>query len=111
MRGQDAISLQGAAGRSPAPASSPVAALTLDVDGDGQAASPPAATARSTPSSRRSAKLYPHTATLQLYQVNAVTEGTDAQAEVTVRLEENGRTVTGKALGHRHAGGRRPRPM
>ena len=44
-----------------------------------------------------SARLYPHTATLQLFQVNAVTEGTDAQAKVTVRLEENGRTVTGKA--------------
>src|SRR6201994_145120 len=41
--------------------------------------------------------LYPHTATLQLFQINAVTEGTDAQAAVSVRLEENGRTVTGKA--------------
>jgi 2-isopropylmalate synthase len=40
---------------------------------------------------------YPHTATLQLFQINAVTEGTDAQASVSVRLEENGRTVTGKA--------------
>jgi 2-isopropylmalate synthase len=40
--------------------------------------------------------LYPHTAGLQLYQVHAVTEGTDAQATVSVRLEENGRTVTGK---------------
>jgi 2-isopropylmalate synthase len=41
--------------------------------------------------------LYPHTATLQLFQINAVTEGTDAQASVNVRLEENGRSVTGKA--------------
>ena len=41
--------------------------------------------------------LYPHTATLQLFQISAVTEGTDAQATVTVRLDENGRTVTGKA--------------
>jgi 2-isopropylmalate synthase len=40
---------------------------------------------------------YPHTATLQLFQISAVTEGTDAQAQVSVRLEENGRTVTGKA--------------
>ncbi len=40
--------------------------------------------------------LYPHTASLQLFQVHAVTEGTDAQATVSVRLEENGRTVTGK---------------
>ena len=41
-------------------------------------------------------ELYPHEATLQLYQVHAVTQGTDAQAEVTVRLEENGRTVNGQ---------------
>jgi 2-isopropylmalate synthase len=40
---------------------------------------------------------YPHSATLQLFQINAVTEGTDAQATVSVRLEEDGRTVTGKA--------------
>jgi 2-isopropylmalate synthase len=38
----------------------------------------------------------PHTARLQLYQVHAVTEGTDAQAEVTVRLEESGKTVNGQ---------------
>jgi 2-isopropylmalate synthase len=42
-------------------------------------------------------ELYPHTAQLQLFQVHAVTEGTDAQATVSVRLEENGRTVTGRA--------------
>lgn len=41
-------------------------------------------------------KLFPHEAKLQLYQVSAVTEGTDAQAEVTVRLEENGKTVNGQ---------------
>jgi 2-isopropylmalate synthase len=40
--------------------------------------------------------LFPHEASLQLYQVNAVTEGTDAQAGVTVRLEENGRSVNGQ---------------
>ena len=34
---------------------------------------------------------------LQLYQVHAVTRGTDAQAEVTVRLEEDGKTVNGHA--------------
>ena len=39
--------------------------------------------------------LFPHAANLQLYQVHAVTGGTDAQAEVTVRLEENGKTVNG----------------
>ena len=42
-------------------------------------------------------ELMPHNATLQLYQVSAVTHGTDAQAEVTVRLEENGRTVNGQS--------------
>jgi 2-isopropylmalate synthase len=41
-------------------------------------------------------QLYPHTATLQLFQVHAVTQGTDAQAEVTVRLEEEGRTAHGQ---------------
>ena len=40
-------------------------------------------------------RLFPHNARLQLYQVHAVTGGTDAQAEVTVRLEEDGRTVNG----------------
>ena len=39
--------------------------------------------------------LFPHEAALQLYQVR-VTEGTDAQAEVSVRLEESGKTVTGQ---------------
>jgi 2-isopropylmalate synthase len=40
--------------------------------------------------------MVPHAARLQLYQVHAVTEGTDAQAEVTVRLEENGKSVNGQ---------------
>jgi 2-isopropylmalate synthase len=38
----------------------------------------------------------PHDAILQLYQVHAVTGGTDAQAEVTVRLAEGGITVIGQ---------------
>lgn len=33
----------------------------------------------------------PHNATLELYQVQAVTEGTDAQAHVVVRLKQNNR--------------------
>ncbi len=41
--------------------------------------------------------LYPHKARLQLYQVAAVTEGTDAQATVSVRLEEDGRIATGQS--------------
>src|SRR5499433_2435793 len=40
--------------------------------------------------------LIPHEAVLELYQVHAVTQGTDAQAEVSVRLSENGRSVTAK---------------
>jgi len=40
--------------------------------------------------------LVPHKASLDLFQVHAVTEGTDAQAEVSVRLMESGRSVTGK---------------
>ena len=40
--------------------------------------------------------MVPHEAVLELYQVHAVTEGTDAQAEVSVRLSEKGRTVTAK---------------
>ncbi|MFG6592092.1 2-isopropylmalate synthase [Sulfitobacter sp. 1A12157] len=41
--------------------------------------------------------LVPHSARLQLYQVHAVTEGTDAQATVSVRMEEEGRIVTGQS--------------
>ena len=41
--------------------------------------------------------LFPHEARLQLYQVHAVTEGTDAQATVSVRMEENGKIVTGQS--------------
>ncbi len=40
--------------------------------------------------------IVPHDARLPLYQVHAVTEGTDAQAEVSVRLEEAGKTVIGR---------------
>ena len=40
--------------------------------------------------------IVPHEAVLELYQVHAVTAGTDAQAEVSVRLSENGRSVTAK---------------
>ena len=41
--------------------------------------------------------LFPHDVNLQLYQVHAVTEGTDAQATVSVRLEEDGRIATGQS--------------
>jgi 2-isopropylmalate synthase len=42
-------------------------------------------------------EVVPHTAILRLFQVHAVTEGTDAQAQVSVRLEEDGRIATGQA--------------
>jgi 2-isopropylmalate synthase len=42
-------------------------------------------------------KIVPHKSVLELYQVHAVTEGTDAQAEVSTRLAAEGRSVTGRA--------------
>ncbi len=41
-------------------------------------------------------ELFPHEARLKLYQVHAVTQGTDAQAEVSVRLEEDGYIAHGQ---------------
>jgi 2-isopropylmalate synthase len=41
--------------------------------------------------------LVPHEATLELYQVHAVTEGTDAQATVSVRMREAGKIVTAQS--------------
>ena len=40
--------------------------------------------------------MVPHDAMLELYQVHAVTEGTDAQAEVSVRLKAGERSVTAR---------------
>lgn len=40
-------------------------------------------------------KIIPHEAKLKLYQVHAVTQGTDAQAEVTVRLVDGIRIING----------------
>ncbi|HEV2542494.1 MAG TPA: 2-isopropylmalate synthase [Methylobacterium sp.] len=40
--------------------------------------------------------IVPHDAVLELYQVHAVTEGTDAQAEVSVRLKAGERSVTAR---------------
>ena len=40
-------------------------------------------------------KIIPNDANLVVYQVNAITKGTDALAEVSVRLEEQGTTVLG----------------
>ncbi len=40
--------------------------------------------------------IFPHEGTLVLYSVGAVTEGSDAQARTTVRLEEGGKMVDGQ---------------
>jgi 2-isopropylmalate synthase len=71
------------------------ATITLDVDGRHQTAEargdgPVDATFNAIKA------IVPHEARLPLFQVHAVTEGTDAQAEVSVRLEENGKAVTGR---------------
>jgi 2-isopropylmalate synthase len=42
-------------------------------------------------------EIFPHGGRLQIYQVHAVTQGTDAQATVSVRLEEDGRIATGES--------------
>ena len=41
-------------------------------------------------------RAFPHNSILRLFSVGAITEGTDAQAKVTVRLEENGKLVDGQ---------------
>jgi 2-isopropylmalate synthase len=68
--------------------------LTLTVDGEERVAS---ATGDGPVDAVFAAvrQIVPHGATLALFQVHAVTEGTDAQAQVTVRLEEDGRVATG----------------
>ena len=74
----------------------PEAVLTLSVDGQDR-------TAKTTGDGPVDAifnairELFPHEASLQLFEIKGVTEGTDAQAGASVRLEENGRTVTGRA--------------
>lgn len=72
----------------------PQAQLMLTVDGHERAASaegsgPVDATFKAIESIAGSQ------ATLQLYSVNAITQGTDSQGEVTVRLEKGGRIVNG----------------
>jgi 2-isopropylmalate synthase len=95
MRGHDKIlirALRVSSGINVAPS----AELTLSVDGQDR-------TAKTTGDGPVDAifnairELYPHEASLQLFEIKGVTEGTDAQAGASVRLEENGRTVTGRA--------------
>ncbi|WP_179380149.1 2-isopropylmalate synthase [Jannaschia marina] len=72
------------------------AELTLTIDGAAQSAE---ATGDGPVDAAFNAvkALVPHNARLQLYQVSAVTEGTDAQATVSVRMEEEGRIVSGSS--------------
>ncbi len=72
----------------------PQAQVVLSVEGreckaDAQGSGPVDATFRAIESIAGSA------ASLQLYSVNAITQGTDSQGEVTVRLEKAGRIVNG----------------
>jgi 2-isopropylmalate synthase len=72
------------------------AELTLDVEGTEQSAT---ATGDGPVDAVFNAihLIVPHEAALRLFQVHAVTEGTDAQAQVSVRLEDDGRIATGQA--------------
>ncbi len=72
----------------------PHAHLVLNIDGaevaaDDQGSGPVDATFKAIEKVAQSG------ATLQLYSVNAITQGTDSQGEVTVRLERGGRIVNG----------------
>ena len=73
----------------------PSAELTLVVDGE-ERRTTAAGDGAVDAIFRAIGELYPHSASLALFQIHAVTAGTDAQATVTVRLEEDGRTVTGR---------------
>ena len=73
----------------------PMATIALEVDGarvDGIATGDGGVDA--TFAALRQA--YPHEVNLKLYAVQSVTGGTDAQARVTVRMEENGKLVDGQ---------------
>jgi 2-isopropylmalate synthase len=74
----------------------PTASLTLDVDGTHRSAQaqgngPVDATFNAIRA------VIPHETKLELYHVQAVTPDSDAQAEVSVRLSEAGRSVTARA--------------
>jgi 2-isopropylmalate synthase len=71
------------------------AVLALEVDGEARGAT---VTGQGPVDAAFNAvrEIFPHEATLQLYSVGAVTEGSDAQARTTVRLEEDGKLVDGQ---------------
>ena len=72
----------------------PVAKVTVEVDGVEQQATA-AGSGPVDAAFRALEQIASSGAILQLYSVNAITEGTDSQGEVTVRLEKGGRIVNG----------------
>lgn len=73
----------------------PTADITLSVDGEERSAN--AAGSGPVDASFRAIEIIVASGTeLQLYSVNNITSGTDAQGEVTVRLEKGGRVVNGQ---------------
>ena len=94
VRGNDRVKLTGL-NVSTGLGTKPMASVTLEIDGqrhDGMASGDGAVDA--TFIAIRQA--FPHEVGLKLYAVQSVTGGTDAQARVTVRLEENGKLVDGQ---------------
>ena len=73
----------------------PVASITLKVDGEERQASAEGSGPVDACYMAMEAIVNSGT-TLQLYSVNNITSGTDAQGEVTVRLEKGGRIVNGQ---------------
>ncbi|AQS89544.1 2-isopropylmalate synthase [Neoasaia chiangmaiensis NBRC 101099] len=71
------------------------ATLELNVDGDVRFATV-AGNGPVDAAFRAIQEVFPHEASLALFSVGAVTEGTDAQARTTVRLEEAGKLVDGQ---------------
>ena len=73
----------------------PVADITLNIDGEEHSASAPGSGPVDAAFKAIEAIVSSGTE-LQLYSVNNITSGTDAQGEVTVRLEKGGRIVNGQ---------------
>jgi len=73
----------------------PEARVTLEVDGEPQEANA-SGDGPVDAAFKAVAKVVDVDAELKLYSVNAITGGTDAQGEVTVRLERGGRIVNGQ---------------
>ncbi len=85
------ISLHAASGTQDAP----VAAIELDIEGETHRATAQGDGPVDAAFKAINSLVEPH-GQLLLYSVNAITSGTDAQGEVTVRLQNNGRIVNGQ---------------